>query len=155
MLQRIQSLYLLTAVILMALMLGMTFAEIAGAGGNIYSFNSRGLSGPAGKTAEVVLPAWPQFILVLLLAVLLLISIFLYRNRRLQIRICVYSIVLEFGLLGLMYYYFITAVRSMEVAEASFYFPVLIPVLVIILIYLAFRGIRKDDILVRSLDKIR
>ena len=155
MLQRIQSLYLLIAVILMALMLGMTYAEIAGADGDIYSFNSMGLTGPAGETAEVVLPAWPQFILVVILAVLLLISIFLYRNRRLQIRICVYSIVLEFGLLGLMYYYFITAVRSMEVAEASFYFPVLIPVLVIILIYLAFRGIRKDDILVRSLDKIR
>jgi len=70
-------------------------------------------------------------------------------------RICVYTIILEFGLIGLGYYYFFLAFRDIEVSNYAFRLPVIIPVLSIIIIYLAFRAIRKDDILVRSIDKIR
>ena len=155
MIQRIQSLYLLAASILTGLMLVLPFAEIIAADGTIYSFGSGGLSRLEGDAWLPVIGAIPLFVLILVIAALLLVTIFLYRNRRLQMRICVYSIILEFGLIGLGYYYFFMAFRDIDVSNYAVRLPVIVPILSIIVIYLAFRAIRKDDILVRSIDKIR
>jgi hypothetical protein len=155
MIQRIQTLYLLAALVLMVLMLFLPFAEMAGVNGAIYRLGSGGLSRLGTGEMDPVSQSIPLLILILILALLLLVTIFLFRNRKLQMRICVYSIILEFGLIGLGYYYFFTAMRDIEVSETAFHLPVIIPVLSIILIYLAFRGIRKDEVLIRSIDKIR
>ena len=155
MIQRIQTLYLLSALALMVLMLFIPFAEIAGTDQGIYQFGSMGLSRLGGGEMVPVSRSIPLFILIIVLVLLLLITIFLFRNRKLQMRICVYSIILEFGLIGLGYYYFFTVLRDIQVSETALHLPVIIPVLSIILIYLAFRGIRKDEILIRSIDKIR
>jgi hypothetical protein len=88
-------------------------------------------------------------------AALLFLNIFFYKNRKLQIRICVYAIILEFGQIGLMYYFWVVLFHKLGEAEYLFRIPVLFPVLAIILTYLAFRGIRKDEILIRSIDRIR
>ena len=70
-------------------------------------------------------------------------------------RICVYNMLLQIGLLGLMYYYMSVIFRKMNAVEYSYRLAVILPVISIILTYLAYRGIRKDDILIRSMDKIR
>ena len=155
MIQRIQTVYLLAALVLTGLILFMPFAEIGAVDGSIYSFGSAGLSRLDGQDWLRVTGAIPLFVLILVTTSLLLASIFLFRNRRLQMRICIYSIILEFGLIGLGYYYFFLAFRDLQVSIYTFKLPVIIPVISIILIYLAFRAIRKDDILVRSLDRIR
>ena len=155
MIQRIQTLYLLAALAFMVLMIFLPFAEIAGVDGGIYRFGSGGLFRLSSGEPIPVIQAIPLFVLILMLVLLLLISIFLFRNRRLQIRICVYMIILEFGLIGLGYFYFISVFREIQASDFAFQLPVIIPVLSIILIYLAFRGIRKDEILIRSIDKIR
>ncbi len=98
---------------------------------------------------------WPVFILVMVLALLTFFNIWLYRKRKLQIRICVYSIILAFGLIGMVYYYFVMGFRQLVEPVYALRFPLVLPAIFIILIYLAFRGIRKDEILVRSLDRIR
>jgi hypothetical protein len=156
MLQRIQTLYLLAASVLMSLLLFLPLAEIAAEGIGIYTVLSKGwyLSG-GGGTAELAMAAWPVFILVLFLTLLPLINIFLYKKRKLQIRICIYSIILAFGLIGLIYYYFVIGFRQLDEPAYALRFPLVVPVIFIILIYLAFRGIRKDEILVRSLERIR
>ena len=155
MIQRIQTLFLFAALALMVTILLLPFAEVVGSDGEIYIFNSSGmtLTGVEGETQ--ILNAIPLSILIVVLGTLLLVTIFLFRNRRLQMRFCTYAIILEFGLIGLGYYYFFLAFRDIEVSYYSFSLPIIIPVLSIILIYLAYRGIRKDDILIRSVDKIR
>ncbi len=155
MIQRIQSLYLLAALLLMGLMLFVPFAEIAGRDGSIYVFGCLGLSASYAGEVTTVMRTWPVFILILILSLLLFISILLYGNRKLQMRVCVYVIILEFGLIGLSYYYFVVAFRRLEAVGNAIRIPVIVPVIVIVLVYLAFRGIRKDEILVRSIDKIR
>ncbi len=155
MIQRIQTLYLLVAVGLMILMLFMDLAEITALDGSIYRFGSGGLSRMDGEGWTLVSGAIPLMVLVLAIGLLMLLTIFLFRNRRLQMRICVYSIILEFGLIGLGYFYFYLAFRDIQAEQYTFLFPVIIPVIAIILLYLASRGIRKDEILVRSIDKIR
>ena len=155
MLQRVQTVYLLAATVLMSLMLFLPLAEIAAEGTGIYTVFSKGWYITEGESAEPAMATWPVFILVFVLALLPLINIFLYRSRKLQLRISVYSIILAFGLIGLVYYYFVVGFRQLDDPAYALRFPLVIPAIFIILIYLAFRGIRKDEILVRSLDRIR
>ena len=152
MIQRIQTIFLLGAVIFLVMMLFLPLAEIQADGGVTYTGMSRGLRLESG---EYAFSTWPVFILVLVTAALLFINIFLYRNRKLQIRICVYAIVLGFGLMGLIYYYWVLIFRQLVIENFWIRVPVIFPVAAIILTYLAFRGIRKDEILIRSIDKIR
>ena len=155
MLQRIQTVYLLAATVLMSLMLFLPLAEIAAEGTGIYEVLSKGWYITGGESAEPVMLTWPVFILVLFLTMITLINIFLYKKRKLQIRICIYSIILAFGLIGLIYYYFVIGIRPLDEPAYALSVPMVLPAIFIILIYLAFRGIRKDEILVRSLDRIR
>lgn len=155
MIQRIQSVYLLAASVLMSVMLFQPLTEIAADGRGIYSVWSRGWYLTGGGEVELAMATWPVFILVGVLVLLPLINIFLYRKRKLQLRISVYSIILAFGLIGLIYYYFVIGFRQLDDPAFAIRFPLLVPVIFIILIYLAFRGIRKDEILIRSLDRIR
>jgi hypothetical protein len=155
MLQRIQTVYLLAATVLMSLMLFLPLAEIAAEGTGIYQVLSKGWFITGGETAELAMATWPVFILALVLTLVPLINLFMYRSRKIQLRICIYSIILAFGLIGLIYYYFVVGFRQLDEPAYALRFPLVIPAIFIILIYLAFRGIRKDEILVRSLDRIR
>jgi len=152
MIQRIQTVFLLGAGIFLALMLFLPLAEILADGGISYTALSRGLRNVDG---ELIFPTWPVFILVFITAALLLLNILLYRNRKLQIRFCVYAIILCFGLIGLVYYFWVVIFRQLDIESYWFRVPLVFPAVSIILTYLAFRGIRKDEILIRSIDKIR
>ncbi|HEC43163.1 hypothetical protein LCGC14_2605940 [marine sediment metagenome] len=152
MIQRIQTLFLLGAAVFLVLMLFMPIAEILTEDGITYTALSKGLQ---KADRDVVVETWPVFILVLVSAALLFLNVFLYKNRKLQIRFCVYGIILGFGMIGLMYYFWVVIFRQLDVNSYWLRMPVIFPVVAIILTYLAFRGIRKDEILVRSMDKIR
>ena len=155
MLQRVQTVYLLAASVLMSLMLFLPLAEIAAEGTGIYKVLSKGWYITGGEIAELAMATWPVFILALVLTLAPLLNLFLYRSRKIQLRICIYSIILAFGLIGLIYYYFVVGFRQLDEPAYALRFPLVLPAIFIILIYLAFRGIRKDEILVRSLDRIR
>ncbi len=156
MIQRIQTIYLLAAGVLMSFLLLLPLAEIAAHGTGIYTVLCKGWYIIEGQDKpELAMATWPVFILALVLVLLPLVNIFLYKNRKLQLRICVYAIILAFGLIGLIYYYFVVGFRQLDEPAYALRFPLIVPVIFIILIYLAFRGIRKDEILVRSLDRIR
>jgi len=152
MIQRIQTLFLLGAVTFLVLMLFLPLAEILTDGAGSYTVLSGGLQ---TGTGEMVFSTLPVFILVVITAALLFLSIFFYKKRKLQIRFCVYGIILGFGLMGLLYFYWVAMFRQLDVESYWIRMPVVFPVVSIIFTYLAFRGIRKDEILVRSLDKIR
>ncbi len=152
MIQRIQTLFLLGAAAVLALMLFMPLAEILTKDGVTFEAMSRGL---VRQDGEVIVETWPVFILVLVTALLLFLNIFLFKNRKLQIRFCVYGIILAFGMIGLMYYFWVVIFRQLDVDSYWLRMALIFPVVSIIFTYLAFRGIRKDEILVRSLDKIR
>lgn len=152
MIQRIQTLFLLGAAVFMTLMLFLPLASFVTEGGMSYTALSTGLHREDG---QMVYATWPVFILVIVTAFLLAGNIFLFRNRKLQIRICVYSIILEFGLIGLMYYFWVVILREVVTESYVIGIPVVFPAVAVILTYLAFRGIRKDEILIRSMDKLR
>ncbi len=152
MVQRIQTVFLLGAVISLAMMIFLPLAEILTDDGVYYTYISSGLRKEGG---DIVFPSMPVISLIVVTALLSLGNIFLFKNRKLQIRFCVYGIILNFGLIGLLYYFWVMMFRQLDVDSYFLKLPLALPAAAIIFTYLAFRGIRKDEILIRSIDKIR
>lgn len=80
-----------------------------------------------------------------------LISIFLYKNRKQQFRIVLLCLVISIINLVL----FFVETRKYVVGEGNFDLTAAIAFAVPIFLFLALRGIRKDDKLVKSLDRLR
>ncbi|MBL7110536.1 MAG: DUF4293 domain-containing protein [Bacteroidales bacterium] len=153
MIQRIQTIYLLFATVLISLMHFFPIVKILTVSNAIVVFRSHGFF--AESMAEGLLPSVPFFILISVVMLLYVAAIFLFRNRNLQARICRLNILLLIGSLGLMTYYILQMYKKMAGVEYSFQIAVLFPLISIVLTWLAIRGIVKDEALVRSVDKIR
>jgi hypothetical protein len=152
MIQRIQSVYLFLVFILSALFIT----------GTLYQFTD-----PAGQTVVVrftgaclkngnILQGRDMLIFALsvIIPVLAAASVFLYNNRRTQSWMVVSVIVLDIILISVL------AVHLVHKGGIGFTAPVtsyrcLIPVINLLLSLLALRGIRKDEELVKSYNRIR
>ncbi|MGB3591553.1 MAG: DUF4293 domain-containing protein [Nonlabens sp.] len=86
-------------------------------------------------------------------AVLALFAVFLYNNRKLQTVINRLNIILNFILLGVFVYRALMVSGATAVAEKGI--GMFIPILTIVLLVLANRAIRKDEMLVKSVDRLR
>ncbi|NOR76011.1 MAG: DUF4293 family protein [Draconibacterium sp.] len=147
MIQRIQTIYILVAEILIASLFFLKFADLS-ANNELYTFSIEGILN--GET--LVFDGLPIMIFIGLITLLHLVIIFMYKKRVLQIRITVFTIILLLGLTGLFFYFIYTGFTG---AKVAFKVPMVFPVVAIILDYLAIRAIGKDEALVRSLDRIR
>lgn len=154
MIQRIQSLYLLIAAALMTVMLFVPLAVFYAGQEQIV------LSAFALRDGEgaVVLSAVYLGVLLAAVALLPLVTILLFRRRMTQIRLCIVEIVLLVGslvMMGVYGYLAMQTVESLTLAASNFRFVVVFPLVAIIFVVLAARAIFKDELLVRSLDRIR
>ncbi|RIH67205.1 DUF4293 family protein [Mariniphaga sediminis] len=147
MIQRIQTIYIFLAAVLIGLLLKLNFAELA-VDGNWYVFNAMGI----GSGEEMIFNGLPVMGFIGLITFLHLITIFLYKKRIGQIRLLSFTIILLLGLLGIMLYFLYA---GFDGAEVAFKVPMVFPLIAIILDYLAIRSIGKDEALLRSLNRIR
>lgn len=155
MIQRIQTLFLLASVILLVILMYNPFASfIVEPQMAKYALGVYGLSVVDGSTVEKVQSIW--FLLGFLVAVLLIsfITIFLYRRRVLQIRLCVLTIVLLVGLQGVMYYIVYAFGENLS-SKPTYSLVFIFPLIAAILNFLALRSIARDEALIRSLDRLR
>ena len=86
-------------------------------------------------------------------AVLAFISIFLYKNRNKQVVVNSINIVINSILLGLIAYHLLKVSGEINISEKGIWF--LIPFISIILLVLANTEIKKDEKLVKSVDRLR
>ena len=77
-------------------------------------------------------------------------NVFLYKRRPLQARLCTVLI----GL-GLVYYVGVAVFQHTIGGQLVFTWPLAMPALAIVMWFMAYKGITKDEKLVRSLDRIR
>ena len=161
MIQRIQSLYLLLASIAMAMTLHFPLASVV-IGSDEILLRAYEVTGIPAQGSTM----WIFICIIVMLAlptVLSAVIIFLYKNRMLQIRLCVSEIVLLVGSLACTAIFCwrmteaITALPQYQGVEMVFKlgWPSIMPVIAIIFVVLALRGVAKDEALVRSLDRIR
>ena len=136
MLQRIQTVYLLIAAAISA---GLIFVF------NLWTTNADLLF--YAKDNVVYLS------LFLLSAVLSLVSIFNYKNRKFQFVLGRLNIILNFILLGLFVYQSLNVSGEADVSEKGI--GITLPILSIVFLVLANKAIKKDEDLVKSVDRLR
>ncbi|MFO7658166.1 MAG: DUF4293 domain-containing protein [Bacteroidales bacterium] len=155
MIQRAQSVYLFLIVVLMSFYLIFPIINFGSGDEMQYNFYSYALKKVTDGEAQKILSSWPLFFLVLVIAGISFYNIFLFHKRMLQMRLCVYNILLLIGLLGLTYFYFRHIQKSFDVTHHAFKIGIIFPVLSIALSIMAFSGIRRDELLVKTYERLR
>lgn len=155
MIQRVQTLYLVAIVALMVAALFSPLAYFA-AGSQTYELYAFSLK--AVDSAEAGHSTAYMGIIVALATLVPLVTIFCFKNRMLQIRLCAVEFVLLCGAEVFMAIYYYLSDRMFALTEfhtQGFRIAIIFPIVSLILCYLALRAIYKDEVLVRSLDRIR
>jgi len=152
MLQRPQTLFLLGVFILSLFLLTGSIARFTVEEGEFILKHS-GLLDAAGNKTEVA--TWPLSVLFIVVAVLAFLNIFFYRHRMRQMRIVVFLILLNAGMIGMMFYYTFIARSQLEGAIVVHQLRFIVPPINMILLYFAFRRIRRDELMVKAFDRIR
>ena len=135
MLLRIQSLYLFLAFICSGVLSSITFLVIK-----------------SGVTVGII-DSLAFIVLFLVSALLSFISIFLYRSRQTQFVLGRLNIILNFILLGLFIFRLLNSSLVINGSEKGF--GLILPVFSIVLLVLANKAIKKDEYLVKSVDRLR
>jgi peptidoglycan/LPS O-acetylase OafA/YrhL len=139
MIQRIQTLWLLLAAV--AAFLTSTFSFFSG---NIIAADQ------TKKFEELTARSnWLLLVLTIILGTGILIAIFLYKNRKLQLRTVLTAIILSIANIALYFY------QSQKFVEGKPDLTALIALVIPVFLVLAARGINKDEKLVKSLDRLR
>lgn len=154
MIQRIQTLYLLVAAALMAVVLFAPLAWFAGEAGE-FELHAFALETTGGEAVQSTVY---MGIVLALACVLPFVTIFLFRRRLLQIRLCVVEMVLLLGALAMegIYYFLSWRVFSDMAFHTQGLKPAIaLPLVCMLFAYLALRAIFRDEMLVRAADRIR
>ena len=152
MIQRIQSVYLLLVAVLLVVATCLpvgTFVETGGV--SLHSFKPLGLTLADGEFQST----WGLFGLLLLSAVVALCTIFLFRNRILQIRMTIFGSLLVIGYYVVFFIFLYVLKQRLDGAAFQMGWALCLPVICLILDYLSIRAIYRDEELVRSTERLR
>ncbi|MCU0460419.1 MAG: DUF4293 domain-containing protein [Bacteroidales bacterium] len=155
MIQRIQTLYLILTTILSVLFLNGHIIKYAEGSENILSIGSgviRIMNNTGGYETVWILVLLAS--LVILIFLISVISIFFYRKRKIQIKMAATIIILVCLLILASAYYYISVAREYNGGIKPGINVIILPVM-LLFSYLTFRGIRKDEELVKSYDRLR
>lgn len=153
MIQRIQTLYLFIAFVLMLLLFFFPLAEIFSGEEQLYIFRFDGLYYSSHET--VYIQTIPPIILLSVIVAINFISIFLYKRRITQMRISFINMILMLGYAGLVYFYIREFSDTLDSEFVTYKLFDAFPFVAAIFTYLAIRAIGRDEALIRSIDRIR
>ena len=139
---------------LTAAMLFMPLATIQ-LDGLLYSLDTSGLN-TMTTPSELVYSAWALMALPAVISIAALTAIFLYKKRIKQIRICVFNAILLIGFYGL-FAFILWKIFGLagDFRVSNVRIALTFPLISLILSYLAIRSIGADEMLVKSLDRLR
>ncbi|MAY83629.1 MAG: hypothetical protein CMP59_05790 [Flavobacteriales bacterium] len=149
--QRIQTLYLFLAILLNVSLFFLDFAVIK-VEDNTQSFGMYGLEGEGAYHTVILAVITTVNILLSLIVVLL------FKKRQLQIKLSQLNLFTQAALVAAAFFLVDEGIRSLGITDSITFvydaatFVSLIPML---FIYLAIRGIKKDEALIRAADRIR
>lgn len=155
MIQRIQSLFLFLAALSAAIMFVFPLANFYGDSNFTFYVYKLAFHDPEPSlqlSPYFLLPLMGVIILIILLASL---AIFSFKNRKRQMTLTKISMALTLVLLA---GYFLGYMGILEKAVGNppeYQFSSFMPVLVFIFLFLANRGINKDEKLIKSMDRLR
>lgn len=152
MIQRIQTVYLFLVVVCLTVAMctpvGYFLQHDAGMSAELYNLYSCNMEGIRDYSW------WSLFAILCIAGILPLLAIFMYKKRMIQVRLTVFSAILLLGyyavLVALLY-----SQKDIKFEAFIINWTLALPLVSMILEYLAFRSIMKDELMIRSLDRIR
>jgi hypothetical protein len=155
MIQRIQSLYLsLTTLLSFLFLRGANLNFMNNSGSEIKVTFTGIFRNSTGQGLELIEKLLPFSVLIILIPVLSFITIFLFKNRKIQLWFASSLIILISGFIIVSFYYS-WHIKTEYGAEIVPGFKMVLPVLILIFAILALRGIKKDEQLIKSYDRLR
>jgi glucan phosphoethanolaminetransferase (alkaline phosphatase superfamily) len=155
MIQRIQSLYLTIIIILSLLLLNGGILNFTDGSGNSLKLSSAGiLTDQNQKIVSQVFAAWPLTSLQVLIILISLVAVLMFRNRKKQMFLTRLLIVLSAVLIAAISWFGFKTYHDLKMILHPG-IKMALPVLILLFSILAFRGIHKDDQLVKSYDRLR
>lgn len=157
MIQRIQSVFLFLASISLVLMFFFPMAEFIGVKDSLilYVYKVQSLVPDSDNVYDI----WfimPLLAIVSLVIVFSLVTIFIYKNRLGQIKIIRFLMLLIAAMIGLVFLYYYDILETASGSEPNFIqVGAFAPLVSLVFLYLAYRGVIKDEKLVRSADRLR
>jgi hypothetical protein len=155
MIQSIQSLYLSLTILLSVLFLKGSYFNFIDESKSVIKITFRGLIRDSEITGyELLEKFWPLSVIIVLIPCISLITIFLFKNRRIQLWFSLSVIVFSSGFIIFSSYcsYYICNEYNTDIIPGI---KMCLPLLILILSILAYKGIKKDDDLIKSYDRLR
>lgn len=121
--------------------------------GESYNFFIYGISSNVNGIASLSIN-WTSVTIICILMLNAFVTIFLYKRRLLQVRLTIINIFMMFGSIFLLWYN-ISKQSELAGADVRYLMPMIVPIICIVLSYLAIRAIGKDEALIKSMDRIR
>ena len=152
MLQRIQTIYLLLAIGCIFSMYAFDFAMIDVVKEQ-YMFNTDGII-----VAEKNIVSFPYGIVIPLLGVFTLGTMLLYKNRPLQLKLGRLNYILHLFLIVMMFYSIENAeteINMPDVAIVKYGIGFYLPIAALPFLFLANRAIKRDEEIVKAIDRLR
>lgn len=158
MIQRIQTIYLLLAAILTGLMTAFDLAIYSIEDVLVYTYSVYKIVPVNG--GEVIIPGnWiVQVSLIAAICLLTIFTLFQYKNRKMQLKMGKLNYLLMLTLIISTYLSIKSTALLLEDGEelkTLYYIGFYLPVAAITFLFLANRGIKKDEELVRSVERLR
>jgi hypothetical protein len=155
MIQRIQSLYLTFIFILCLILLKGPILNFVGESGTPVKLLAGGMLFESGQKLMIrVVPAWPLTTLLASTCLVSIAALFMFRNRRLQMLLTIVVIVLSVLLTGDFIWLGFHVIQDYKMTFSPG-LKMVFPALILIFSILAYLGIKKDDRLVKSYDRLR
>lgn len=157
MIQRIQSIYMLLSVVACVVCLASPIAHFSSEivpAGDLYNLWLSVENGSTGDVVRLLTPWVAEFVLLAVVATFTLLNIFIYSKRHLQMKTLIYCMVVLVGyyIVGGIFVWRLCQENGFAVRPTVF---AALPFVSLILDYLAFSAVRKDENLVKSLDRLR
>jgi len=155
MIQRIQSIYLLLAIVAAALMFAFPLATFYGDSNfTLYAyrvvFNDPDPS--ISFNAYFLMPLMGLLIFIILLSIITIVS---FKNRKRQILLTKIAMGLTLVLLAAYFFGYMGLLEKSAGNPPTYQFASFMPALVFLFLLLANRGIMKDEKLIKSMDRLR
>jgi len=155
MIQRIQSLYLMVVLLLCLVFFRGSLLNFTDESGKVTNLMLNGnLTDQTGLSFTQVENIWPITVILILIITLSIITILFYKNRKTQLLLAISVIIIAVCLVVALSWYALTLINTFKLSITPGY-KMAVPVLILIFSILAYRGILKDDRLIKSYDRLR
>lgn len=157
MIQRIQSVYLFLAALVLSLTFFFPIAEFIGIKDSLvlYIFKVVSLV-PGSENVYDLMFVMPLLAIVSLVILFSLGTIFMYKNRHGQLKIIRFLMLLIAVLIAAVFLYYTDILEEASSAVPDFIqIGAFAPLLSLVFLFLAYKGVTKDEKLIRSADRLR